>query len=181
MTPELLAAVTGARIDRARTHASPLTAAMAEFRIDTTERQAAFLAQVSHETAWLRFMVELWGPTKQQLRYEPPSTLATDLGNTERGDGHRFLGRGDIMITGRFNYKLYGDLLGVDLIAFPDRASEPELGARIAGLYWAKNNLNQLADAGNYRGITQKVNGGQTGIEDRIARWEVAKNALGVA
>lgn len=181
MTPELLAQVTGARIDRARTHAGPLTDAMAEFKIDTLARQAAFLAQVSHETGYLRFLTELWGPTPQQNRYEPPSTLADTLGNTELGDGQRFLGRGDIMITGRFNYQLYGDLLGVDLIAFPDRASEPELGARIAGLYWSKHKLNDLADVGNYRGITQKVNGGQIGIEDRLERWAVAKTALGIA
>ena len=75
-------------------------AAIAEFAIETPARSAAFLAQVAHESGQFRFMEEIWGPTPAQQRYEPPSSLATTLGNTEAGDGRRFKGRGPIQITG---------------------------------------------------------------------------------
>src|SRR6185503_18517769 len=75
-----------------------LRAAMTEFAIEVPARAAAFLAQLAHESGQFRFMEEIWGPTAAQRRYEPPSTLATDLGNTEPGDGKRFKGRGPIQI-----------------------------------------------------------------------------------
>ena len=37
-----------------------------------------------------------------------------DLGNTQPGDGARFVGRGYLMITGRANYQIYGTKIGVD-------------------------------------------------------------------
>ena len=48
-----------------------------------------------------------------------PTTLATSLGNTNAGDGKRFKGRGPIQITGRANYRRFGDLLHVDLVSNP--------------------------------------------------------------
>src|SRR3954469_13788458 len=110
----------------------PLAAAMAEFAIEAPARAAAFLAQLAHESGQLRFMEEIWGPTPAQQRYEPATTLATSLGNTDPGDGLRFKGRGPIQITGRANYRRFGDLLGVDLVSTPASAAAPELAFRIA-------------------------------------------------
>src|SRR5215210_6443094 len=104
-----------------------LQAALTEFAIQAPARAAAFLAQLAHESGQFRFMEELWGPTPAQQRYEPQSSLATTLGNTESGDGRRFKGRGPIQITGRANYGRFGDLLGIQLIADPPRAAHPEL------------------------------------------------------
>lgn len=109
-----------------------LEAAVAEFDIASPARSAAFLAQLAHESGQFRFMEEIWGPTEAQTRYEPPATLAARLGNTELGDGKRFKGRGPIQITGRDNYRRYGDLLGLDLIAEPARAARPDVAFRIA-------------------------------------------------
>jgi predicted chitinase len=161
-----------------------LQAAMTEFAIEAPARGAAFLAQLAHESGQFRFMEEIWGPTPAQRRYEPVSTLATSLGNGEVGDGKRFKGRGPIQITGRANYRRFGDLLGTDLVADPARAALPELAFRIAGLFWSKKGLNELADRATpeaFREITRRINGGFNGLEDRQKFYAVARTVLGVA
>ena len=160
-----------------------LTAAVAEFAIEAPARTAAFLAQLAHESAQFRFMEEIWGPTAAQKRYEPPGTLADKLGNTEPGDGRRFKGRGPIQITGRANYQRFGDLLGLDLITDPPRAALPEVAFRIAGLFWSKKGLNELADqvsADAFREITRRINGGFNGLAERERFYEAAKTVLAV-
>jgi putative chitinase len=160
-----------------------LTAAIGEFAIEQPPRTAAFVAQLAHESGQFRFMEELWGPTAAQRRYEPPGKLATDLGNTQTGDGKRFKGRGPIQITGRANYRRFGDLLGVDLIADPPRAALPEVAFRIAGLYWSRKGLNELADQVTrqaFKEITRRINGGFNGLADRERFYETAKTVLGV-
>lgn len=157
-----------------------LRTAMEEFGIDTPLRQAAFLVQLAHESGEFRYMEEIWGPTAAQKRYEPPSRLARQLGNTEPGDGFRYKGRGPIQVTGRDNYRRYGGLLGVDLEAEPERAATPEVGFRVAGLYWQRNGLNELADKEWFKTITKRINGGTNGLEDRRRYYVRAKAALGV-
>jgi putative chitinase len=160
-----------------------LTAAISEFGIDRPARTAAFLAQLAHESAQFKFMEEIWGPTAAQRRYEPQSKLASDLGNTDTGDGRRFKGRGPIQITGRANYRRFGDLLGLDLVTTPDQAASPEVAFRIAGLYWTKKGLNELADrvtAEAFREITRRINGGFNGLAEREQFYVTAKAVLGV-
>ena len=50
---------------------------------------------------------------------------------------------------------------------------------RSAAWFWYANGCNQLADAGNFYGLTRRVNGGTNGIEDRRKRWDRAKQILG--
>ena len=147
---------------------------MAEFGIDTPTRQAAFLAQIGHESGGLHWSVEIWGPTEAQRRYEG----RRDLGNVQIGDGFRFRGRGLIQTTGRANYTATGKALGVDLIAKPELLALPELAARSAAWYWKSRDLNALADAGDFERITRKINGGLNGQAERIALWESARGAL---
>ena len=61
-----------------------MQAAMREFEVNSPAREAAFAAQLAHESGQFQFMEEIWGPTDAQRRYEPPGTLATRLGNTNR-------------------------------------------------------------------------------------------------
>jgi predicted chitinase len=156
-----------------------LNAAMRASGIGTTMlRTAAFIAQLAHESGEFRWMEEIWGPTAAQARYEPPSELAKRLGNTERGDGKRFKGRGPIQITGRFNYAKYGGLLGRDLVAEPALAATPEIAFATAGLFWQTNGLNELADAEDFAKITRRINGGTNGLADRQAYYARAKAVL---
>ena len=160
-----------------------LTAAIAEFGIDAPARTAALLAQLAHESGQFKFMEEIWGPTPAQRRYEPTTTLSTTLGNTEVGDGRRFKGRGPIQITGRANYRRFGDLLGVSLVDNPDAAALPDVAFRVAGLFWSKKGLNELADRVTpeaFREITRRINGGFNGLAERERFYEAAKSALGV-
>jgi putative chitinase len=160
-----------------------LTAAMAEFAIEAPARAAAFLAQLAHESGQFRFMEEIWGPTGAQRLYEPFTKLSQDLGNIEAGDGKRFKGRGPIQLTGRANYKRFGDQLTVDLVADPLRAARPEVAFRVAGLFWSKKGLNELADLANddaFKEITRRINGGTNGLDDRKAFYAVACQVLGV-
>lgn len=177
MTPEMLAAATGARLERAAEFLPHIEAAMAEFGIDTPARQAAFLAQIGHESGGLRWLTELWGPTPAQQRYEGRA----DLGNIIVGDGFRYRGRGLIQITGCANYQRLGAALGVNLEDEPDQLAEPVLAARSAAWFWHTHRLNALADAGDFAAITRKINGGLNGLADRVARWEAGKAALDVA
>lgn len=157
----------------------PLNDAMQAHRIDANlQRAAAFVAQLGHESGELQFLEELWGPTDAQKRYEPPGDLARRLGNTQPGDGRRFKGRGPIQVTGRDNYVRYGALLGLDLVGHPEQAADPAVGFQIAGLYWARNGLNELADAGRFDEITRRINGGQNGAADRRRLHALALEVL---
>lgn len=170
-----LAICTGATAARAALYVDALEAAMLEWGITTPKRQAAFLPQIGHESGGLKWMNEIWGPTDAQARYEGRA----DLGNTQPGDGRRFAGRGFLQLTGRANYAKYGQMLGLDLVLRPELAAQPEAAARIAGCYWAWHSCNDKADAGDFEGITRKINGGLNGYAARLALWERAKQALG--
>ncbi len=65
-------------------------------------------------------------------KYEPGTPLGTQLGNTQKGDGFLYRGRGYVQITGRELYQHVGQLLGVDLLNNPDLALDPEVAYRIA-------------------------------------------------
>ncbi|SPD47490.1 Phage lysozyme (fragment) [Cupriavidus neocaledonicus] len=54
------------------------------------------------------------------------------------------------------------------------------LAARSAGWFWRWKGLNPLADAGDFVGLTRRINGGTNGLTDRQMRWERARRALGI-
>lgn len=55
----------------------------------------------------------------------------SDLGNTQKGDGVRFKGRGFVQLTGRRNYADWSERLGVDLLANPGLVTDRAIAARI--------------------------------------------------
>jgi putative chitinase len=147
-----------------------LTAAMDEREINTLLRMAAFLAQVGHESLDLLYMQEIASGAAYEGR--------ADLGNTSPGDGMKYKGRGPLQLTGKANFTLYGTILGLDLVNNPEQAATPQVGFRIATLFWTLNKLNYLADEENTKLITKIVNGGFNGLDDRMRRYALAKQIL---
>lgn len=176
MNAQQLANIMACQALRAARWLQPITEAMAKHGIDTPWRQAAFLAQIGHESGGLQWARELWGPTPAQAKYEGRA----DLGNTQLGDGFRFRGRGLIQITGRAGYTEASGALGYDFLTDPDALAEPDMAAESAAWWWESHGLNELADAGNFVGITRRINGGLNGEQDRLERWQRAKRELGV-
>lgn len=170
----------------------PLNAALAQWEITTPDRAAMFLAQCAHESGGFRHLVENLNYTAAQLLRTWPNRFTEDdaaamalqperiaerayggrMGNAAEGggDGWRFRGRGIIQLTGRENYRLAGQALGIDATGDPDLLADPATAAQAAGWFWRTNGCNALADAGDYEGVTRRINGGLNGWEDRV-RW----------
>lgn len=151
----------------------PLNDAMTEYEINTPRRQAAFLAQLAHESGCLRYVRELASGAAYEYR--------KDLGNTMAGDGKRYKGRGLIQITGRNNYRLcslalYGQ--AETLLARPELLEAVTPACRSAGWFWCSNRLNALADENDFTRITLRINGGQNGAADRMIHYQRAREVL---
>jgi predicted chitinase len=147
--------------------------AMDEFGINTAQRQAEFLAELAHETAELSHLQE-------DPRFGQSYEYRKDLGNIEPGDGPKFIGRGGFQVTGRTNYKKFGEQLGIDLIANPEKAATPEVAFRVAGATWQSFGLNEVADQSNTTYIRRRLTGGLNGL-DRVTVYVTrARQVLGV-
>jgi putative chitinase len=100
------------------------------------------------------------------------------LGNVQPGDGWKFRGRGLKQLTGRNNYARFAK--DYDMTA--DEAAEwieTKDGALASALwFWNTNNLNPVADGGDVRALTKRINGGDIGLDDRQHRYNVAMQAL---
>lgn len=148
----------------------PLNDAMEEFGITTPARQKSFLSQIAHESLQLHFTAEI----ASGIRYEGRK----DLGNVHPGDGMRYKGRGLIQITGRDNYIGCMLALDIDCVEHPELLETPENAARSAGWFWKTHGLNELADAGDQREVTRRVNGGYNGLAERLAFFKMAERVI---
>ena len=91
---------------------------------------AAFLAQMSHETGNFQFRRELGGGASH---YGGGGPYTLPDGKVVPAKYH---GRGYIQLTHDYNYKKYGDRLGIDLLNNPELALDGDIAARIAVEYW---------------------------------------------
>ncbi len=148
----------------------PILNAMDEFKINTKPREAAFLAQIGHESGQLQYVKELASGAAYEGR--------ADLGNTQPGDGVRYKGRGLIQITGRANYVALMMALDIDCVEHPEILEEPINAARSAGWFWSEHGLNELADASDFIKITRRINGGINGLQDRQQLYAKALEVL---
>ncbi len=89
------------------------------------------------------------------------------LGNNQAGDGARFKGRGFVQLTGRANYRHYGDLLGVPLTDKPDLANAPEVAALLLALFLfdKATPLRAALAEGRLAAARKLVNGGSHGLD----------------
>ena len=171
------------------------------FDISTPERQACFLGQCAHESGGFSALQEnlnykqeglckVWPkrfpsiedaePYHKQPQKIANKVYASRMGNGDEGSGEgwKYRGRGLIQLTGKDNYRACGEALGVDLLENPDLVATPQYAALSAGWFWDKNHLNTYADKNDMQGLTKKINGGTHGIEDRIARTQLALDTL---
>ena len=181
--------------------AEPLSETFHRFDISTPVRQAAFIGQCAHESAGFKTLQEnlnysaealcrVWPkrfPTlaDAQPYHRNPDKIANKvycnrMGNGDEAseEGSLYKGRGLIQLTGKDNYTLCGDALQVDLLSSPDLLLAPRYAALSAGWFWNKNGLNALADARNWAKLTERINGGHIGLDDRIKHIEQALTVL---
>jgi len=157
-----------------------------------------FLAQILHESAMLE-------RTEENLNYTTPERLQAvwparfielddalpfvknpiriaervymgRMGNTESGDGWKYRGRGLIMVTGRKNYRMVSDILGVNMEESPDLLAQKVWALRTAIAWWEKS-IPDVA-MGDVQRITKLVNGGTNGLAHRVALAEAAKDIV---
>lgn len=93
---------------------------------------------------------------------------AKNLGNDKVGDGAKYVGRGYNQLTGKGNYKLIGDKIGVDLVSNPKLVETPEIAAKAIAMYF-KTNIDRLIKSGTFKARyltddAEKVKDAKTGV-----------------
>lgn len=184
-----------------------ITAAMKEFGIIDPQHQAMFIAQVGHESTGFTRLVENFNYSIAGLsgfiragRITPDQASALGrktyekalplerqraianlvyskrMGNNGPGDGWNYRGRGLIQITGLNNYRDCGNGLKVELVSQPELLAHDEYAARSAAWFFATKGCMKYI--GDLVRVTQIINGGQNGIDDRRARYITASKVL---
>jgi putative chitinase len=177
----------------------PLQETFEKYQINTPKRQACFIGQCMHESGGFKFLRENLNYSAKALMNAWPSRFpdadiaekyarqpemiankvySGRMGNTEDGDGAKYIGRGLIQLTGKDNYMAFGEAIGEDLVSNPQLVEEPRYAALSAGWFWNKRGLNALADAMDIETLTKRINGGNIGIDDRKAKISMVLNAI---
>jgi len=177
-----------------------------KYEINTPNRLAFFIASIAFETAGFRQQVEKFGYSATALRRVFTSRIISDelarqlagkpeaianfvyanrFGNgpAESGDGWRYRGRSLFFITGRGNYRRYGQEIGADLENSPDLANDLETGLAIAGAVWKNQRVNVAADEDDMPGAARRFRGSSLSgdLPGRMIWLRQAKRALGIA
>jgi len=173
--------------------ADPLNEAFDRYKISTLEEQACFMGQFSYECNNFKSLEEnlnykpetlmkLWPkrfPTMQdaQVYAHQPEKIANHIyqlrmGNRDEasGDGWRFRGSAICQLTGHDNFYHAGKDLGIDLVMNPDLARTPKWAAPIGGWFWSTHGCNQLAQNNEFDKLTERINGGLFGAEERVEK-----------
>lgn len=171
--------------------APAIESACERYEINTPLRVGMFLAQTSYESqGFTRFEENLKYSAKrlrqvfskyfrtyaeaEAFAYKPYDianrVYGGRLGNgaEETGDGYKHRGMGPIQLTGKDNQQRCGDAIGYDLVSNPELlANDLGVGFLAAGWYWNSRKLNAVADAGDMKRSTKKINGGYRGLSGR--------------
>lgn len=151
--------------------------AFIKYGIDKPSYQAAFIAQIAHESGSFNYVKEI-----ASGRAYDTGAKAISLGNTPEadGDGQRYKGRGLIQITGKNNYRscsrgLFGSEI---LLTKPELLETPQYAVESAAWFWLNGNLNRYVDKNDFIGLTKRINGGTNGLKERLLFWERAKGVI---
>ncbi|HLO65042.1 MAG TPA: glycoside hydrolase family 19 protein [Azonexus sp.] len=174
---------------RAGVFFAPLVSAMGEYGIDTPLRQAAFLAQIAHESGSLRYVAEIASGSAYDDRKDLGNTRPEAIAIAKRygtTPGRWWKGHGLIQITGYDNHLACGEALGLGLLNNPRLLEAPTNAARSAGWFWSQHGLNKWADAGDFDGVSDVINRGRKtaavgdayGYKERLAFYKRAMEVL---
>ncbi len=180
-----------------------LEVVMREFNISNPFRLAHFLAQTAHESGNFKHVRENLNYSAEGLikvfpKYfsketalwyaRKPEAIANvvygnRMGNGDKnsGDGFRYRGRGFLGLTGKSNYKAFGDFIGVDLVKDPDLVAT-KYALTSAAWFFEKRGLWKICDNGMSDDIVVRVskliNGGTIGLTDRRSKTKVFSDLL---
>lgn len=132
------------------------------------------LAQAAHETMGYTRLEEL-GKRSYFRRYDPYHypTRARRLGNTKRGDGERYKGRGFLQITGRYNYRIVGEAIGEPLEEKPELLLNPEIAAKASVWYWKERVQPRVQNFHDVKKSTKPINPGLKGLRNRQDQFDI--------
>lgn len=154
---EQVAFVLGAPLQNVQRYLPLVYEALADQGINDLPSVIAALATVGVESRTFEPIPEIASGEAYEGR--------SDLGNTQPGDGRRYKGRGFVQITGRANYRHFGQALGLDLEGNPDLALDPPIAARILAAYFVNRGIPEAARQGDWEMVRRLVNGGLNGYE----------------
>ena len=120
-----------AQLQAAATHIRILLQECASQNVTDKGQIAYILGTVRREANMGNSMIEKISDVDANKRYSKQALPSLGNGDEASGDGARFKGRGYVQITGRGNYSKWSERLGIDLIAEPDKAVEPQIAADI--------------------------------------------------
>lgn len=141
--------------------------ALREARLESPRMVAYTLGTIAAETAGfvpLKEMVAMFNTRNKAFDlYEGRK----DLGNNQPGDGMRYPGRGFVQLTGKGNYRRYGERIGQPLEDQPELAQEPAISAQLLALFVADraDKIDAALRESDFARARKLVNGGTHGME----------------
>ena len=173
-------------LDTLKTNLPVLLSALTDGGLTSSEMALMALATVRVETGSMKPINEFVSRFNTSPGGHPFDLYDNrkDLGNEGAPDGERYRGRGFVQLTGRSNYRRYGQALGLgtQLIDEPDMANEPNIAARLLAQFLKDREraIKEALVARNFAGARRLVNGGIHGLPEFIAAYTLGERLLGV-
>jgi putative chitinase len=96
-------------------------------------------------------------------------------GDETTKEGWKYRGAGYIQLTGKDNYRKFGEFIGVDLVSNPELVAT-KYPLTSAAYFFNSNNLWIICDEGSTDDIvtkvTRRVNGGTNGLSHRLQEFK---------
>lgn len=175
ISPNAIARVLGCPLRNVETHLPSIVAALKNQGIYSKPCLIAAIATIGVETPKFQPIREIGNARYFTSMYEG----RRDLGNIQPGDGAKYCGRGHLQLTGRANYRTYGQCLGIDLENNPDLALKPDVSALVLALYFKNRNIHALAEKGDWPLVRKAVNGGVNGLDRFLKLVNQLKKVIG--